>query len=66
MTSFINLCEISVHNLVFLTAITSDHYGEVMDAIGSVQKWLPKNRIIIYDIQKEGLAKDHIVNVSNK
>jgi len=48
--------------LVIVTAASSNHYAESQDMIGSVQKFLPNTKLIVYDLgltqkQKETLCR---------
>jgi len=56
-----NPIEAMYRRLVALTAFSSNHYGEALDMIGSVQKYLPRTKIIVYDI---GLTAEERKNVS--
>ena len=56
-----NSIEAMYRRLVALNAFSSNHYREALDMIGSVQKYLPHTKIIVYDI---GLTAEERESVS--
>ena len=56
-----NPIEAMYRRLVVLTAFSSNHFREALDMIGSVQRYLPCAKIIVYDI---GLKREERGKVS--
>ena len=50
----------NVDQFVFVTGISSNHYTESLDAIASVQRFMPKHEILIYDL---GLTEEQLQEV---
>ena len=48
--------------LVVVTAVSSNHFEESKDMIGSIQKYLPQSKILFYDL---GLTEAQRLEVSN-
>jgi len=51
--------------LVALTAFSSNHYREALDMIGSVQKYLPHTKIIVYDIGLTAKERKKVLTFCN-
>ena len=51
--------------LVVFTAFSSNHFEEALDMIGSVQKYLPHTKIIIYDIGLSAEERGEVAKYCN-
>ena len=60
--SFHSLSPDKMDDFVFVTAASSNHFEEEMDAIASIQTLMPKKKIIFFDI---GLKADEITKVQH-
>ena len=58
--SFHSLSPDKMDDFVFVTAASSNHFNEEMDAIASIQTLMPKKKVIFFDI---GLTPDQIAKV---
>ena len=58
--SFHSLSPDKMGDFVFVTAASSNHFKEELDAIASIQTLMPKKKIILFDI---GLNADEIAKV---
>ena len=55
--------ESNVNDFVFVMGLSDSHYLESLDAIASVQKYMPGHVIIVYDL---GLTDEQLNKVSTK
>ena len=60
-----NPIEAMYRRLVALTAFSSNHYREALDMIGSVQKYLPHTKIIVYDIGLTAKERENVLTFCN-
>ena len=58
--SFHPLTPDKMADFVFVTAASSGHFNEMVDAIASIQTLMPRKRIYFYDI---GLKAEHVAKV---
>lgn len=56
----LNISGLTLVNAQLVTAADTKHFEEIKDAIGSVQNFLPTNKLKIYDI---GLTKLEVMQV---
>ncbi len=54
---WVNMTDSYIRSLVVVTGVSDNHYNEAIKMIASVHRFLPDNKIIIYDI---GLKTDQI------
>ena len=58
--SFHSLSPDTMDDFVFVTAASSNHFTEEIDAIASIQTLMPQKKIVFFDI---GLKADQIAQV---
>ena len=51
--------------LVVVSALSSNHYEEAQDMIGSVQHFLPDTQLVIYDLGLSKMQRDDVIHLCN-
>ena len=53
LTSVPTMTEGNLYKFVFVTAVSSNHFHEAMDAIGIVQQRFPSHKLFYYDLDTD-------------